>query len=99
MPGQMLTRVARYPDRGTLTPRGCGVGRLAGHKPRKVLRAFEHFGWELDRTTGSHYILKKEGHQNIISIPYHGGKSVQEGLLRDQLRVAGIGTDDFLRQI
>jgi predicted RNA binding protein YcfA (HicA-like mRNA interferase family) len=75
------------------------VGRLAGHKPRKVLRAFKRFGWELDRTTSSHHILKKEGHLAIVSIPCHGGRSVKEGLLRAQLRAAGISTDDFLQQL
>jgi predicted RNA binding protein YcfA (HicA-like mRNA interferase family) len=97
--GSILGWVATIPDRGTFTLRGCGVGRLADHKPRKVLRAFKHFGWERDRTTSSHHILKKEGHRDIISIPYHGGKSVKEGLLRDQLRVAGIDTDEFLEQL
>ncbi len=75
------------------------MGRLAGHKPRKVLRAFKHFGWELDRTVSSHHILKKEGHRDIVSIPCHRGRSVKEGLLRSQLRVAGISTDDFLQRL
>ena len=75
------------------------MGRLADHKPRRVLRAFKRLGWKLDRTTDNHHILKKEGHQAIVSIPYHGGKSVKEGLLRDQLRVAGISTDEFLEKL
>ena len=75
------------------------MGRLAGHKPRKVLRAFKHFGWELNRTKSSHHILKKEGHRDIVSIPCHGRRSVKEGLLHAQLRVAGISTDEFLEKL
>jgi len=75
------------------------LGRLAGHKPRAVIAAFRRFGWQEDRVAGGHCILKKEGHPHLISIPYHAKRGVKEGLLRAQLRVAGIDVDEFLEAL
>jgi predicted RNA binding protein YcfA (HicA-like mRNA interferase family) len=61
-----------------------------------VLRAF---GWQVVRKSGSHHILKKEGRRALLSIPEHGGRPISEGLLRDQLKVAGIEVDEFLQEL
>jgi predicted RNA binding protein YcfA (HicA-like mRNA interferase family) len=75
------------------------LGRLAGHKPRAVIRAFRSFGWEQERVSGSHCILRKDGNPNVLSIPHHARRDVSEGLLRDQLRAAGIDVDEFLKAL
>jgi len=72
------------------------VGRLGGHKPDAVIAAFRRFGWEIRRQTGGHVIMRKEGNPNVLSIPYHKGRDLKEGLLRSQLQAAGIDVDSFL---
>jgi predicted RNA binding protein YcfA (HicA-like mRNA interferase family) len=49
--------------------------------------------------SGGHYILRKDGDPNVLSIPHHARRGVSEGLLRDQLRVASIDVDEFLQAL
>jgi predicted RNA binding protein YcfA (HicA-like mRNA interferase family) len=60
------------------------------------LKAFMRAGWQLDRVTGSHYILVKEGVAFHLSIPYHKGQTVKLGLLKGLLRDAGLTNDEYL---
>jgi predicted RNA binding protein YcfA (HicA-like mRNA interferase family) len=60
------------------------------------LKAFERAGWRLDRITGSHYILVKDGADFHLSIPYHRGQIVKLGLLKGLLRDAGLTNDEYL---
>ncbi len=66
-------------------------------KPDRVVKTFVRAGWKIERQTGSHVHLVKEGNQNILSIPVHKGKPVKQGLLRDQIAKAGLTVDEFLR--
>ena len=52
----------------------------------KILKAE---GWILDRISGSHHIMIKEGERSI-PIPVHGKKDIHIGLLKKILKRAGI---------
>jgi len=66
-------------------------------KPDRVIKAFERAGWRVRKTTGtSHVKLTKEGNPYILSIPVHKGKPIKQGLLRDQIKKAGLSIEDFL---
>ncbi len=60
---------------------------------RKVVKAFESFGWEVVRQRGSHIILVKENHNATLSVPDH--KEVAKGTLRSLIRAAGITVEEF----
>jgi len=66
-------------------------------KPEKVIKAFERAGWINRGQRGSHVKLTKEENPNILSIPVHKGKPVKIGLLKDQIRKAGLTEEEFLR--
>jgi len=66
-------------------------------KPERVVKAFERAGWVNRGFKGSHVKLTKEGNPNILSVPVHKGKSVKIGLLKDQIKKAGLTEEDFLR--
>ena len=66
-------------------------------KPEKVIKAFERAGWTNRGFRGSHVKLTHEGNANILSIPVHRGKPVKIGLLKDQIRKAGLTEEEFLR--
>ena len=53
-------------------------------------------GWKLDRIKGSHYILVKQGCEAILSIPVHGSKPLDTGLLKGLLRDANINIEEYL---
>lgn len=40
--------------------------------------------------------LKKEGNIHILSIPTHKGKAMKQGLLRSQIKKAGLTEAEFL---
>jgi len=71
-----------------------GLNNLA---PLKVIKVFERAGWRRTRTTGSHVILTKAGNPATLSIPIHKGKPIKQGLLRHQIRVAGMTVEEFLK--
>ena len=66
-------------------------------KPNRVIKAFERAGWMVEGQKGSHVKLTKEGNPYILSIPVHKGKSVKQGLLRDQITKAGLTIEEFLK--
>jgi len=66
-------------------------------RPEKVIKAFERAGWMNRGFKGSHVKLTKEGNPNILSIPFHKGKPVKIGLLKDQIRKSGLTQEEFLK--
>jgi len=68
------------------------VPRISG---REAINAFKKAGFVLDRTKGSHSILKKDGIRYQLSIPVHGSKTVATPLLASQIKTAGLTVDQF----
>jgi predicted RNA binding protein YcfA (HicA-like mRNA interferase family) len=69
------------------------VPRISG---QDAIRAFEKSGFTRARTRGSHVILKKDGHEFLLSIPVHKGKTVGVGLLKSQIDSAGLTLEEFI---
>jgi predicted RNA binding protein YcfA (HicA-like mRNA interferase family) len=51
-------------------------------------------GWNVARQKGSHVVLVKPGSMYSLSIPLHD--ELGPGLLRDQIRKAGLTVDEFI---
>ena len=64
--------------------------RISG---KEAVRAFERAGWKVARQRGSHVVLSKPGSILTLSIPQH--RVLGPGLLRDQIRKAGLTVDEF----
>ena len=60
------------------------------------VKAFQRDGWILDRIKGSHYILVKEGHEAILSVPVHGREIVDLGTLKGLIRDAGLTNREYI---
>ena len=69
------------------------VPRISGED---AVRAFEQVGFVHTRTRGAHHILKKDGHEYLLSIPVHRGKTIGLGLLKSQIDAAGLTVKDFI---
>ena len=61
-------------------------------KPKKVIKALERAGFEVDHVTGSHYILKKGSLRT--SVPYH--QTIKAGTLKAMLNQCGLTVDEFI---
>lgn len=72
------------------------MSELSGLKPDRVVKAFQRAGWTAERQKGSHVHMTKEGSPNILSIPVHKGKPLKQGLMRDQIKKAGLTIEKFL---
>jgi len=70
--------------------------RLPGVAPRKAIRALERSGWQLDRTKGSHHVLRHPDHQHRVVVPMHG-RDLAKGTLNQIIEASGISRDDFLK--
>jgi predicted RNA binding protein YcfA (HicA-like mRNA interferase family) len=68
------------------------VPRVTGEE---AVKAFCAAGYALDRTTGSHKILKHPDRRERLSIPVHAGKVLGVGLLRSQIKAAGLTVEEF----
>lgn len=65
--------------------------RISGEQ---AVRAFVKAGWIISRQQGSHVVLTKPGAILTLSIPLH--RELGPGLLRDQLRKAGMTVDELV---
>lgn len=72
------------------------MGQLANLSGQKAVKVFLKLGYILDHQEGSHMILHnpKPG-LSILSIPNH--KELAPGLLRSQIKRAGLSVEEFLR--
>ena len=61
---------------------------------QEAVRAFEKAGWMAARQRGSHVVLTKPGSIFTLSIPLHD--ELGPGLLRDQIRKAGLTVEEFV---
>jgi predicted RNA binding protein YcfA (HicA-like mRNA interferase family) len=61
----------------------------------ELAKAIEKRGWELKRIRGSHHVFGKSGHRERIVIPIHGNRPLKTGLLRAQMKIAGIEESDL----
>ena len=72
------------------------MGQLANISGQKAVKVFLKLGYIIDRQEGSHMILyNPESGLPILSIPDH--KELAPGLLRNQIKRAGLSVDEFLR--
>ncbi len=62
---------------------------------KEFARLLQQKGWIHKRTNGSHHIFAKSGHIERISIPIHGNTPLKLGLLRHQMKIAGIAESDL----
>ena len=58
-------------------------------------KLLEERGWVLKRISGSHHVYAKLGQRERIVIPIHGNKPLKLGLLKAQMKIAGIREDQL----
>ena len=57
---------------------------------KEFIRVLQKRGWILKRINGSHHIFTKAGQQERIVIPVHGNHPLKIGLLKHQMKIAGL---------
>ncbi len=62
---------------------------------KEFAKALEKHGWQLLRINGSHHIYGKQGTVARITIPIHGNTALKIGLLRAQMKLAGLTEEDL----
>ena len=69
------------------------MAKLPSVSSRKVVKAFQSFGWQVVRRESSHIILVREGEMATLSVPDHN--PVAKGTVRSLIRAAGLTVDEF----
>ncbi len=69
--------------------------RLPALKPREVIGILKKAGYELDHTTGSHYIMRHPTRPGRIVIPYHS-QELKRWILHSIIEQSGLSQDEFL---
>jgi predicted RNA binding protein YcfA (HicA-like mRNA interferase family) len=62
---------------------------------QELARAVQKRGWILVRIKGSHHVFTLAGRPERIVIPIHGNQPLKIGLLRSQMKIAGLVEDDI----
>jgi predicted RNA binding protein YcfA (HicA-like mRNA interferase family) len=60
---------------------------------KKVIAALEKIGFRIDRVSGSHYVMVREGIRTVV--PYH--KSIRIGTLKAILRQIEMSAEEFIK--
>jgi predicted RNA binding protein YcfA (HicA-like mRNA interferase family) len=68
--------------------------RLPTLTARKILKALDQAGFEVERQTGSHIILRNPLSSRTTCVPLHG-KDVKRSLMKEILRQAGLSEEEF----
>jgi predicted RNA binding protein YcfA (HicA-like mRNA interferase family) len=68
------------------------VKQISGKDFCKLLKSR---GWNLKRVSGSHHIFLKAGQRERIVVPVHANKPMKLGLLRAQMKIAGIEENEL----
>lgn len=62
---------------------------------KDFMRILQQHGWAHVRTNGSHHVFTKPGHRERIVVPVHGNQPLKLGLLRHQMKIAGLTEADL----
>jgi predicted RNA binding protein YcfA (HicA-like mRNA interferase family) len=62
---------------------------------KDFVRLLQQRGWQLARINGSHHIFTKSGQRERIVVPVHGNKPLKLGLLKHQMKIAGLTESDL----
>lgn len=62
---------------------------------KELAKAIQGRGWQLARIKGSHHIFIKAGCRERIVIPIHGNQPLKIGLLKAQMKIAGLLDQDL----
>ncbi|TGK94030.1 type II toxin-antitoxin system HicA family toxin [Leptospira brenneri] len=55
---------------------------------KELVKILKNDGWELDRISGSHHILKKK--DKTLSVPVHNNRDIPTGTMNAILKQAGL---------
>jgi len=72
----------------------CSLPAVTG---QQAVKAFSKLGFHVARTSGSHYIMKKDGHRYLLSVPVHTGQTIKAGTLRGLIAAAGTTPEEFAK--
>jgi predicted RNA binding protein YcfA (HicA-like mRNA interferase family) len=64
---------------------------------KEAVKAFTKAGWRLDRISGSHAVMRKDGSEVTLSVPLH--PEMRKGLLHSLIKDAAIDLDEFLNYL
>lgn len=70
------------------------MSRLPNLRPKEVIAALKHCGFEETHQKGSHLYLISSDKKRVTSVPIHPG-DLHRGLLKQILKQAGISESDF----
>lgn len=62
---------------------------------KELAHLVQKLGWRLDRVKGSHHVFVQSGRAERLVIPIHGNQPLKIGLLKAQMKIAGLTEQDL----
>jgi predicted RNA binding protein YcfA (HicA-like mRNA interferase family) len=71
--------------------------KLSGLNGKRIVRALQHGGFEILRTSGSHHILRNPSIPGSkVIVPVHGSRDTPEGTVRSIVEQSKLTLDQFI---
>lgn len=74
------------------------MSKLPVLNPRKLIKVLKRLGFERIRQEGSHIFFKHSDGKTTV-VPFHSGKDIGRGLLREILNDIGLTPKEFQKQL
>ena len=71
--------------------------RLSPLKPQEVIRKLTRLGFDGPYAGGRHVRMVNFRTGAVIPVPFHKGRDVSVGLIREIIREAGVSRDEWLK--
>lgn len=70
------------------------MSKIGNISPKKLVKILENLGFQLDHSTGSHFVFYNPRNRKRAVVPCHK-KNLPKGTIMSILREAGINKKDF----
>ena len=70
--------------------------RLTGISGKAVVRALQRYGFQVERVSGSHHVLRMPDGGSKVIVPVHGAHDLPPGTLRTIIKQTGLSIDEFI---
>lgn len=72
--------------------------KLPSLTPKKLIKILKNFGFQLDHSTGSHFIFYNQKTKKRAVVPYHT-KDLPKGTIMSILKGAGINREELEKML
>jgi len=64
---------------------------------KEAIKRLQKAGLQVERITGSHYIMRSIDGSRYATVPYHGTRKLKKGTLKNIIKGAKLSNEEFIK--